>query len=69
MRNKNSIPQRWYGETWSDLEKAFEERVKRGLMKPKEMKSTKMTELMRKTSSWKILLNELKNKPEGKERI
>ena len=52
-----------------DLMDAGYERVKKGLLNPRELTMPKMTELATRTLSYQNMLNELKMKPEKKKVI
>jgi len=68
-KKKNSIPQRVDGEVWKKIEDAFTTRVKNGLMKPKEMKSPEMFNLLGRTQGFEQSLTEIKIKPKRKDLI
>lgn len=70
MKNKNnSTPQRIDGEVWKKMEDAFTQRVKNGLMKPREMKAPEMFKLLGRTDGFNQSLNEIKIKPKRKDLI
>ena len=66
MAKKNSVPQRISPRLKADLEIAGNIRVVKGLAKVKEITMPEMTELLTRTSGYRISLEELKMKPKRK---
>jgi|TARA_Y100000296_G_scaffold45780_1_gene52459 alcohol dehydrogenase class IV len=65
MANKNSKPTRINMEFEKDMRKIAQIRFQKGLAKfnPKELGTSEMTKLLRRTKGYQISLEELKTKP------
>ena len=66
MAKKNSVPQRISSRLKADLEIAGTIRVTKGLAKVKEITMPEMTDLLTRTTGYRLSLEELKIKPKRK---
>lgn len=66
--SKKNYPTRVYTGFKNDMERILQKRVSLGLMKYKEAKIPKATELLTRTEGYKMSLKELELKPERKKR-
>lgn len=64
MAKKRNPPQRINSKFKDDMEKVLQERINKGLMKFKDAKFPKATELLTRTLGYKMSLEELKTKRE-----
>ncbi len=66
MSKERSKPERIFPKLKRDLLNVGDERVKKGLMRAREVTMPKMTELFTRTISYQKSLEELRTKPEKK---